>query len=152
MSYKGTFKPKNPRKYLGDPTNIVYRSSWELRVFNYLDSHPDVIGWSSEEFFVPYISPIDNKIHRYFPDLYVKKRNKDGTISECVYEIKPEHETKPPIQPKRKNQKYAKSVMTYAVNIAKWEACKKYCNKRSWGFQILTENDIPVLSVNKKKK
>lgn len=79
MSTKGFFKPRNPKKYRGDPTKIVYRSSWELKFMGYLDAHSDVVEWASEEFSIPYRSPIDNRIHRYFPDFLVKKVNADGT-------------------------------------------------------------------------
>ena len=58
-SYKGFFKPKNPIKYKGDPTNIIYRSSWEQRCMVYFDLNLNVLEWQSEEFFIPYKSPID---------------------------------------------------------------------------------------------
>jgi hypothetical protein len=90
MSYKGFFKPSNPAKYRGDPSNIVYRSSWELKFMKYLDAHKDVLEWSSEEFAIPYRSPLDNQIHRYFPDFKLKKRNPEGVIETLVVEIKPE--------------------------------------------------------------
>lgn len=151
MSYKGLFKPNNPKKYLGDPTNIVYRSSWELRVFSYLDSHPDVINWSSEEIIIPYVSPVDNRIHRYFPDIFVRKRGRSGKIEEALYEIKPDHETRPPKNSNKKSKKFYNEVMKYAINQKKWEAAKEYCHKRGWTFHILTENDIPTAkSVNRK--
>ena len=73
--YKGIFKPYNPAKYRGNPTNIVYRSSWELKLMIHLDKHPDVIWWSSEEVTIPYISPIDGRPHRYFPDFIVHLKN-----------------------------------------------------------------------------
>ena len=87
MSYKGFFRPKNPSKYKGDPTNIIYRSRWELKFMVYLDSHPDVLSWGSEEVIIPYRSPIDNKVHRYFPDFVVKKRNPAGIIETLLVEI-----------------------------------------------------------------
>ena len=96
MSYKGLFKPTNPYKYKGNPLNIVYRSRWELKFMAYLDAHEDIIKWSSEELIIPYRSPIDNKIHRYFPDFVVKKRNRDGVIETVIIEIKPAKETVAP--------------------------------------------------------
>ena len=71
--YQGRFKPDNPQKYKGDSSNIIYRSGWELRLMRYLDKHPHVTRWNSEEIIVPYRSPIDGKMHRYFPDFYVEK-------------------------------------------------------------------------------
>ena len=87
MSYKGYFKPRNPSKYSGDPTTIIYRSSWELKLMRYLDSHSDVIKWASEEFSIPYVSPIDGKVHKYFPDFLVKKRSPNKTIETIVIAI-----------------------------------------------------------------
>ena len=71
--YQGRFKPDNPQKYKGDASNIIYRSGWELKLMRYLDKHPHVTRWNSEEIIIPYRSPIDGKMHRYFPDFYVEK-------------------------------------------------------------------------------
>ena len=62
--YQGYFKPKNPHKYKGDPTNIIYRSSWELKLMKYLDERKDVVKWGSEEIIIPYRSPIDGRVHK----------------------------------------------------------------------------------------
>ncbi len=43
MLHQGYFKPKNPQKYKGDPTNIIYRSGWELKFMLYVDSHPEIL-------------------------------------------------------------------------------------------------------------
>ena len=115
MSYKGTFKPKNPTKYNGNANNIIYRSLWELRVMKYLDDHPEVIWWASEELIIPYYNPIDNKKHRYFPDFVAKMKRKDGTVMTYVIEVKPEIQTKQPEQ-KRKTKKYIQESMTYIIN------------------------------------
>ena len=85
MSYSGKFTPKNPQKYKGDPKNIIYRSSWEVKVMKYLDDHPDVIWWGSEELVIPYWSPVDNKKHRYFPDFVAKIKQKNGMIKRFGY-------------------------------------------------------------------
>ncbi len=90
MSYKGRFIPNNPKKYNGDPNHIIYRSSWEVRVMKYLDENPNVIWWASEELPIPYRSPVDNRIHRYFPDFIVKVRRKDGLVMTYILEVKPE--------------------------------------------------------------
>ena len=96
MAYRGKYTPKNPEKYRGDPKNIVYRSTWECRVMNWLDNNESILQWGSEEFFIPYRSPVDGKIHRYFPDFYVKVKQKDDTIKEMVLEVKPHRQTQPP--------------------------------------------------------
>jgi len=141
MAYKGKFKPKNPSKYIGDPTNIVYRSRWELKFMSYLDNHPSVLQWASEEFCVPYRSPLDDKIHRYFPDFYVKTKTPTGNIAEAVYEIKPYKQTQ---HPKRgKNERvYLNEVKTYVINKRKWEAAEAFCRSKGWAFSIVTEKDL----------
>ena len=69
---KGIYKPKNISKYRGDYRNIVYRSGLELKFMRYLDGNDSILKWSSEEIVIPYRSPIDGKVHRYFPDFWVK--------------------------------------------------------------------------------
>lgn len=142
MSYKGIFKPKNPGKYKGDYNNIIYRSSWELKLMIYLDTHPDILQWSSEEFYIPYRSPIDGKIHRYFPDFYVKKRSKDGVLDSLVIEVKPKKQVEPPKIKKEVDRKYLKEVKTYGINTAKWKAAKEYCELKKWKFLIMTEKEL----------
>lgn len=148
MSYKGFFKPKNPSRYKGDPTNIIYRSSWELKLMSYLDVHPDIIEWSSEEFCIPYISPIDNKMHRYFPDFRVKKKNAEGRIETIVVEVKPKNQITPPNVSKTKTnkptKKYIREVMTYGINEAKWKAAQAYCADKKWKFIIMSEIELGI--------
>ena len=88
MAYKGKFRPSIPKKYRGDYTNIIYRSLWELKFMKYCDSNRNILEWGSEEFFIPYLSPIDNRAHRYFPDFYIKVRENTGQIKKYVIEIK----------------------------------------------------------------
>lgn len=144
MSYKGLFKPTNPAKYRGDPTSIVYRSSWELKFMSYLDAHKDVIHWASEELYVPYRSPIDNKIHRYFPDFIVKMQNKHGSIETLMIEIKPAKETTPPKKQQKVTKKYLKEVYTWGINSAKWDAAREYCKDKNWKFLLMTENELGI--------
>lgn len=141
MSYKGRFIPKNPKKYNGDPNNIIYRSSWEVRVMKYLDENPNVIWWASEELPIPYRSPIDNRVHRYFPDFIVKVRRKDGLVMTYILEVKPESQTKMPVQ-KRRTKKFLQEAATYAINQEKWRAADIFCKEHGWQFKILTENDL----------
>jgi len=46
----------------------------------YLDSHSQIVNWSSEEFCIPYRSPIDRRMHRYFPDFWVEKDNGEQLV------------------------------------------------------------------------
>jgi len=144
MAYKGYFKPINPQKYKGNPSNIIYRSGWELKLMAYLDKHPDVIQWSSEEVIIPYRSPIDGRIHRYFPDFYVKKKNIDGSIETSLIEVKPAAQTKPPVKKTKITRQYINEVTTWGVNEAKWKAAKEYCDDRKWSFLIFTEKELNI--------
>jgi len=142
-SHKGWFTPKNPKKYNGDPNNIIYRSSWEKRVMKWLDEHPKVIWWCSEELVIPYRSPVDNKMHRYFPDFIVKMRQKDGSVMTYVLEIKPHAQTKMPTQ-KRRTKRYLQEAATYAVNQEKWRAADIFCKEHGWQFKVLTEKELGI--------
>mgnify|MGYP000896903997 FL=1 len=144
MAYKGKFKPKNPRKYKGDPTNIVYRSLWELHCMRKMDDNPNVLEWSSEETIVHYVSPIDLRVHRYFPDFVATMRRTDGSVGTVMIEVKPKKETREPPRQKRKTKKYIAEVVTWAKNSAKWAAAEEYCKDRGWTFQILTEDDLDL--------
>jgi len=144
MSYKGYFKPKNPAKYRGDPTKIIYRSSWELKLMLYLDTHPEIIEWASEEFFIPYRSPIDNKMHRYFPDFKVKKMLPNNQSETIVIEIKPRSQSIPPTMKSKPTKRYLREVMTYGINEAKWKAANEYCKDRKWKFMVMTEKELGI--------
>jgi hypothetical protein len=141
MSNKGKFTPKNPKKYKGDSSNIIYRSSWEVRVMKYLDEHPNVIWWGSEELPIPYLNPMDKRVHRYFPDFIVKMQKSDGSVMTYIIEVKPEKQTQPPKQ-KRKTRTYLQEAITYEINLAKWEAAREFCKDHGWKFQILTEIEL----------
>ena len=150
MSYKGKFRPKNPNKYKGNPSNIIYRSLLERRFMVYLDNNPSILKWQSEEIIIPYVSPVDNRVHRYFPDFYIKYKNTTGMIVEELIEVKPFSQCSPP-NPKKKltktgrtSKRYLKEVQTYIVNDAKWNQAMKYCKDRKWKWRILTEKDINI--------
>jgi hypothetical protein len=140
MSYKGWFTPRNPQKYKGDATNIVYRSSWELRVMKYLDEQPKVIWWASEEIIIPYKSPVDQKMHRYFPDFIARIRQENREIT-VILEVKPFKQTQLPTQ-KRRTQKFIQEVATYAINQEKWRAADLFCKEHGWQFKIITEKEL----------
>jgi len=142
MAYKGKFTPKNPNKYKGNPTNIVYRSHWELKCMLHFDSHPDVIEWSSEEIVIPYRSPIDNRIHRYFPDFFIRRKDKEGNIKAFLIEVKPKAQTKPPKLQTKATKRYINEVATWGVNSAKWEQAEQYCKDRNWEFIKITEDEL----------
>ena len=142
-NYKGWFKPKNPGKYKGDASNIVYRSTWEVRVMKWLDEHPQVIWWGSEELPIPYISPVDKKKHKYYPDFIAKMKLKDGKVMTYIIEVKPLAQTKMPKQ-KRKTQKFIQEMATYAVNQEKWRAADIFCQEHGWKFLVVTEKELGI--------
>ena len=103
MSYNGKFRPRHPKKYKGDPTNITFRSLWEKKFMSYCDLNESINEWQSEEFWIPYRSPLDNRVHRYFPDFFIKYRDGNGKRRSVVIEVKPKKETKmPPTNPKKR--------------------------------------------------
>ena len=141
MSYKGRYQPNNPLKYKGNFRNIIYRSLWEKKFMKYCDSNQNILEWGSEEYIIPYRSPLDNKIHRYFPDFYIKVNEKSGGIKKYLIEIKPKRQcTKPKVQ-KTKSRGYLYEVYEYARNQAKWKAAKSFCADRLWEFKVLTEDE-----------
>ena len=106
MAYiQGRYQLKNPSKYRGDPSNVIYRSSWELRVQKYLDDHPSVIWWSSEEIIIPYRDPVTGKVRRYYPDFLTKIKKSDSTSKTLLIEIKPQYQVDGPKVQKRKTKK-----------------------------------------------
>jgi hypothetical protein len=143
MSYKGWFRPRNPQKYKGDAKNIVYRSSWELRVMKWLDENPSVIWWASEELVIRYRSPVDQRIHRYFPDFILRVKRKAGLEKTLVIEVKPHSQTIKPVQ-KRKTKKFISEAATYAINQEKWRAADLFCQEHGWEFMVLTEKDLGI--------
>jgi len=144
MAYKGKYRPTHPSKYRGNPTNIIYRSLWELKFMKYCDSNANILEWGSEEVIVPYRSPIDNRYHRYFPDFYIKVRESTGTIKRMIIEIKPQKQCIEPKVQKKKTRSYVYQVCEYAKNQAKWEAAKEFCEDRQWEFKVLTENELGI--------
>lgn len=139
---QGLFRPRNPNKYKGDPTNIIYRSSWELRCMMRFDEHPGVIEWSSEEVTVRYRDPISGRVRRYFIDFVVKMQDRDGNIKTVWIEVKPKAQTVPPKVQQKPTKSYLRAVETWGVNSAKWEAAKSVCEEMGYEFQILTEEHI----------
>lgn len=144
--YQGYFKPRNPQKYKGDPTNIIYRSRWELLVMSRFDVDPNVIWWSSEETIIPYRSPVDNRIHRYYVDFTARLNKPGGGTRTVLIEVKPYKQTQPPVitEGKKKSRRYVNEVMTWGVNSAKWKAARAYCKDRGFEFMIMTEHELGI--------
>ena len=144
MAYKGKYYPSFPRKYKGDPTNIIYRSLWERKFMVYCDKNQNILEWASEEIAIPYRSPIDNRVHRYFPDFYMKVKETNGKIKNYVIEVKPAKQTIPPKKPKRQTKGYIREAYEYARNQAKWKMAKEFCADRQWEFKVVTEKELGI--------
>lgn len=138
--HQGVFKPTRPHLYVGNPAGIVYRSSWELRFFKWIDTSQNVLSWSSEELAVPYRSPLDDEIHRYFPDVIMKVQTKTGPQVYMI-EVKPDAQTRLP-KGSRNTPRLLREVQAYAVNQAKWRAADHFCRDQGWLFKIMTEHDL----------
>ena len=137
-SIKSRYHPSYPKKYKGNPNNIVCRSNWERKFCRYCDLNEQVLEWGSEEFYIPYVSPVDNRIHKYFPDFIMKVKESTGKIKTYVIEVKPHKQTKPP------SKKNLYEMKTYAVNQAKWKAAKEFCDDRRIEFKIITEKELGI--------
>jgi len=143
-SIKSKYKPSYPQKYQGNPNNIICRSSWERKMCRWCDLNENIISWASEEFSIPYVSPVDNRIHRYYPDYLIKVKESTGKIKTYVIEVKPKKQTTPPKRPKRQTKSYIYECQMYAVNQAKWKAAKEFCLDNGVEFKIITENELGI--------
>ena len=141
---QGRFHPQNTQKYKGNVNNIIYRSSWELKFMKWCDLSENILEYGSEEFWIPYLSPVDNRVHRYFPDFIIKVKENSGQIKTYIVEVKPEKQTVPPKQRSRVTKSYLYEAQTYAVNQAKWEAAKEWCADRMLNFMIITEKELGI--------
>jgi hypothetical protein len=141
---QGKFHPQNPQKYKGNVNNIIYRSSWELKFMQWCDRNENILEYGSEEFWIPYISPVDNRVHRYFPDFIIKVKENSGNTKNYVVEVKPQRQTVPPKQKSRVTKSYLYEAQTYAVNQAKWKAAEEWCADRLLNFMVITEKELGI--------
>jgi hypothetical protein len=140
---QGLYKPLNPKKYIGNPNQICYRSGWERIAMRNFDLRPDVIKWCSEEIAIPYYNSIKKRMARYFPDFYVEFINKEGVVTKCIIEIKPLKEINFPVaSPRKKQSTRLYEQFTYVNNQEKWESARKYCELNGLKFVIMSEKDL----------
>jgi hypothetical protein len=146
MGFRARFIPRHPEKYEGDRDNIWARSSWEVTVMKWLDSRDAVKRWGSEEINISYISPLDNRVHQYYPDFFVEYEGANGEVLREIVEVKPRHEA---------DADYAKndrSKTALAVNEAKWRSAAIWCESRGMTFRVITEHSIYHQGPEKKRK
>ena len=144
VTYKGKYKVRNYKKYKGDPTGVVYRSLWERKFMKWCDGNPNILEWWSEELSIPYYDPVQKKWRRYFPDFWMKVKEKNGKVESYLVEVKPKRQVEGPKPQKRKTKKYLREVFDYATNQAKWQAAQEYCNDRLWKFMLVTERELKI--------
>lgn len=141
---QGVYVPENPSKVIGNPNDIVYRSGWEKRFMIHLDRSSYVFKWGSEPFPIFYISPKDNRKHRYYVDFILITLDKEGNKVVTLIEVKPFKETMEPTSKGKKKERYIQEKVTFSVNQAKWAYARAYCKERGWQFAILTEHELGV--------
>jgi hypothetical protein len=140
---QGVYRPINPDKYVGKPY-AIYRSSFELKFFKWCDANVNVVKWGSESISIPYVSPLDQRVHQYYIDnmVIIKEGEKLGKY---LIEMKPKNQTRPPTPSNRKKQTTVLyEQLAWAKNNAKWIAAKQFCEKKGWVFQILTEDELKI--------
>jgi len=138
---QGIFVPKNKEKFLG--SKAIYRSSLELRFMKFCDNNQNVVKWGSENVVIPYLNPLDGKIHRYFVDNFVQIKEGEK-IKRYLVEIKPSKQLLPPTTKYRKKSNLIYEQTMYITNQAKWQAAREWCNKKGLEFIILTEKHLTV--------
>ena len=136
-SYKGKYNPMNPKKYKGDSSQVIYRSLWERKLMVYCDQNDKVLEWGSEEVIIPYLSPWDNKVHRYFPDFYIKVKQANGKTKRFIIEVKPKYQCKSPVEnPRRKTKKWFNDVKNWTINQANGNQQMNFVLTMVWNLKF----------------
>ena len=143
-SIKSKYKPRNPRKYKGNPNNIICRSNWEKKFCEWCDTNKNILLWASEEFSIPYVSPLDRRVHQYYPDFLIKVQEGGGAIRDYVIEVKPKRQCIPPKRKSKVTKSYIYEAKTYEVNKAKWRAAEDWCKDRRLIFKVITEDELGI--------
>ena len=141
---QGIFKPNNRNKFIGceDP---VYRSSYELKFFRWADTNPNILAWGSENIIIPYTSPLDGKIHRYFVDNFIIFKDKEGKKQKFLIEIKPSVQVVKPVNIAGKQRRtILYEQKTWIKNQAKWKAAEEWSKRKGYKFIILTEKELGI--------
>ena len=106
----------------------------------FFDESTNIEWWNSEGLIVPYMNPIDKKMHSYFPDfVFMNKKNEVYMV-----EVKPFNETLPP---KNRSRNYKTQAITYIINQSKWKQAKEFCEKQNWKFIVWTEKEMKKMGI-----
>lgn len=141
---QGRYRPIHPEKYQGDTSDVIFRSSWELRLCRFLDRSANVVKWSSEELVIPYYSQADGKMRRYFVDYVVQVKGSSGAIKTFLVEVKPHSQTQPPVRGRKKEKTFLKEMYDYQVNQDKWDAAREFAKNHEMEFMIFTEYELGI--------
>ena len=150
---QGWYKIQNSSKHLipgdrfmqsfNEATNsVLYKSGLELKAIRYCDLSPKIKKWSLEPYPIKYRKPTDNRVHRYYVDLYVEY----ATGARFLIEIKPSTQIVPPRMPKKQTRKslltFQRAQVTFGINTAKWDAAAAFAEKFGMTFAFLTEKEL----------
>jgi hypothetical protein len=83
-------------------------------------------------------------MRRYFPDLFLKIKDRSDIIKTYLIEIKPEKQTKPPKPRSRKTKTYLNEMTTYQKNISKWTQAEEFCKQNNMIFKLVTEKELGI--------
>lgn len=136
---QGLYKPRHPEKYKGNVDRIIFRSSWEMDFCRWADNNQRILEWASEPFSIPYVKPTDGKIHKYFPDFWIKYLNDQGQVVQEVVEIKPLKQQIAPTFVGKSKKAALYEAITWSINQAKWKSAEEFCNKYGMKFRKLAE-------------
>jgi len=143
IKYKGKYTPEHPVKYMGNSSNIVYRSMWERRCMKYFDVNPSVLQWSSEEVVIPYYDSMSKKVRRYFPDFLIKVKTATGESTTHLIEVKPSKDLRPPVGGRgKKKSTVLYEMKAYRMNRDKFASARKWCDERGIIFDVWTEKHL----------
>lgn len=141
---QGMFQPQNPKKYVGKGLPR-YRSGWEWSFFQFCDQNDAVLEWASEAISIKYRHPITGKITNYVPDIFMRYRTKNNKICTEIIEIKPRK------QAMVEGKMSERDRMIVAINYAKWQAARAWCQRANIVFRVLTEDQMFHKPTRKKR-
>ena len=132
---QGEFQPRNRAKYVGKG-NPRYRSGWELAFFQFCDNNDSVLEWASEAISIQYRHPFTGRVTNYVPDVFMRYRTKNNKICTEIIEIKPRKQS---LIEGRMNER---DRMIVAINHAKWQAARAWCQRSGIVFRVLNEDSL----------
>ena len=141
---QGIFKPIHSEKFIGTG-NPIYRSSYELKFFRWADTNTNILAWGSENIIIPYTSPLDGRVHRYFVDNFIVFKDKNNVKQKFLIEIKPSSQVIKPVNVKNKQRRtILYEQKTWIINQAKWKAAEEWSKRKGYKFLILTEKELGI--------